>query len=157
LLDCSGAELRNDSGSALSARSLQVDQDLFLADGFTATGGGDYAAVVLSGAQVGVLVFDKARLEHAAGPHRPLGGDRLTYTGMPRGISVWGWLDLLRDGTPYYAAQPYQQLAAGCRALGYERRARDVLWAQRHDELARVDTRWPERLWGWITKITLGC
>ena len=28
--------------------------------------------------------------------------------------------------------------------------------AQRDHELARADTRWPERLWGWITKVTLG-
>ena len=28
--------------------------------------------------------------------------------------------------------------------------------AQRDDELARGDARWPERLWGWITKVTLG-
>jgi hypothetical protein len=57
---------------------------------------------------------------------------------------------------PFYTAQPYQQLAAGCRALGDERGAREVLMAQRDDELARGDTRWQERLWGKITKITLG-
>ena len=28
--------------------------------------------------------------------------------------------------------------------------------AQRDDQLARADTRWPERLWGRITKVTLG-
>ena len=28
--------------------------------------------------------------------------------------------------------------------------------AQRDDQLARAHTRWPERLWGWITKKTLG-
>ena len=75
---------------------------------------------------------------------------------MPEPVQARDWLWLLRHGTPFYAAQPYQQLAAGCRALGDERRAREVLMAQRDDELARGDTRWQERLWGKITKVTLG-
>ena len=37
-LDCTGARLGNDSGPALSADSLQVDQGMFLDGGFTATG-----------------------------------------------------------------------------------------------------------------------
>ena len=83
--------------------------------------------------------------------------DGLTYAGVPREISAQDWLDLLRDGTPGYAAQPYQQLAAGYRALGDERQARKILMAQRDDELARTDhPRWSERLWGKITKVTLG-
>ena len=130
---------------------------MYLTDGFTATGGGADVAVDLTGARVGgTLVFDPARLEHAADPHRRLAVDGLTYAGVPQQISARDWLGLLRDGTPGYAAQPYQQLAAGYRALGDERQAREILMAQRDDELARADTRWPERLWGWITKFTLG-
>ena len=67
-----------------------------------------------------------------------------------------GWLELLQDGTPDYAAQPYQQLAAGYRARGDDRHARQTLMAQRDDQLARTDPSWRERLWGWITKVTLG-
>jgi hypothetical protein len=156
-LVCSGAELRNDSGPALRADGLQVDQDLFLRGGFTATGGGAGAAVYLTGARVGgTLHFDPAHLEHTADPHQLLTVDGLTYTGVPKSISARDWLNLLRYGTPRYAAQPYQQLAAGYRALGDERQAREILMAQRENELARGDTRWPERLWGWITKVTLG-
>jgi hypothetical protein len=66
------------------------------------------------------------------------------------------WQELLRQDTPGYAAQPYQQLAAGHRALSEERQARRTLMAQRDDQLARADTRWPERWWGKITKVTLG-
>ena len=68
------------------------------------------------------------------------------------------WLDLLRDGTPDYAAQPYQQLAVGYRAQGDERQVREILMAQRDDQLTRTQPRprWPERLWGQITKVTLG-
>src|SRR5262249_36097774 len=62
----------------------------------------------------------------------------------------------LREGTPWYAAQPYQQLAAGYRALGDDRQARKTLMAQRDDQLARTHPRWSELLWGWITKVTLG-
>jgi hypothetical protein len=156
-LDCAGAELRNDSGPALSADSLQVDQALHLTDGFTATGSGADVAVDLTGTRVGgTLVFDPASLEHAADPHRRLAVDGLTYAGVPQQISARDWLDLLRDATPGYAAQPYQQLAAGYRALGAERQAREILIAQRNDELTRADTRWAERLWGSITGVTLG-
>jgi hypothetical protein len=72
-LVCSGAELRNDSGPALAADGLQVEQHLFLTGGFTATSGGAYVAVDLLSARVGrTLVFDQARLEHATNPHRLL-------------------------------------------------------------------------------------
>ncbi len=156
-LDCSGAQLRNDSGPALAAEFLQVDQALGLRGGFTVRGGGAYVAVNLTDARVGgTLYFDPAGLEHAADPHRRLAVGGLTYPGVPQQISARGWLDLLRDGTPFYAAQPYRQLAAGYRALGDERQAREILMAQRDAELARADTRWPERSWGWITKVTLG-
>jgi hypothetical protein len=128
-----------------------------LTGGFTAIGDGTDVAVDLTGAQVGgTLTVTSARLEHAAEPHRRLAVDGLTYAGVPQQISAGGWLDLLRNGTPGYAAQPYQQLAAGYRALGNERQARKILMAQRDDELTRADTRWPERSWGKITKTTLG-
>ena len=156
-LDCTAATLRNDSGPVLFVGGLQAGQDMDLTGGFAATGGGAYVTIDLTGAQVaGTLAFDPARLEHASDPHRRLGVDGLTYAGVPQQISARGWLRLLRDGTPGYAAQPYQQLAAGYRALGNERQARQILMAQRNDELTRADTRWPERLWGKITKITLG-
>ena len=98
---------------------------MYLTGGFTATGGGADVTVDLTGAQVGgTLAFDPARLKHPADPHRRLAVDGLTYAGVPQQISARDWLDLLRNGTPGYAAQPYQQLAAGYRALGDERQAR---------------------------------
>jgi hypothetical protein len=154
-LSCNRVDLSNGSGPALNAPSLQVNQILILTGWFT--GGGDDVAVDLMGARVGgMLFFDPTRLEHAADRHRRLAVDGLTYAGVPGPISVRDWLDLLRDGIPVYAAQPYRQLAAGYGALGDERRAREILMAQRDDELARGDARWPERLWGRITKVTLG-
>ena len=97
-------------------------------------------------------------------PHQRLRVDGLTYTGVPgpgsgsrQGPgSADRWRELLSDGTPAYTAQPYQQLAAGYRALGDERQARQTLMAQRDDQLARADTSRAERLWGKITRVTLG-
>jgi hypothetical protein len=156
-LECDGADLQNDSGPALQAGGLQVDQDMYLREGFMAIGGGEGVAVDLTGTRVGgAFLFDSTLLEHTVDSHRRLAVEGLTYAGVPGLISPQGWRELLRHGTPGYAAQPYQQLAAGYRALGDERQARETLMAQRDDQIARADARWGERLWGWITKITLG-
>src|SRR5262249_40686971 len=65
-IEWGGASLRNDSGAALIADSLQVDQDMLLTDGFSAIGGGAGVAVELTGTRVGgTLVFHPAKLEHA--------------------------------------------------------------------------------------------
>ena len=156
-LDCTGAGLHNDSGPALDAYSLQVGQGMYLGGGFIATGGGEGAAVNLTDAQVGgKFVFAPKRPEHKADSHQRLAVDGLTYAGVPDTESAQDWRELLRQGTPDYAAQPYQQLAAGYRARGDDRQARQTLMAQRDDQLARTDPGWRERLWGWITKVTLG-
>jgi hypothetical protein len=156
-LDCAEGKLRNDSGPALAAYSLQVDQGMYLTRGFSATGGGEGVAVDLAGARVGgAFMFAPPGAEHNADSRRRLAVDGLTYAGVPEPISPEGWRELLRDGTPIYAAQPYQQLAAGYRARGDDRQARQTLMAQRDDQLARTDTSRPERWWGKITKITLG-
>jgi hypothetical protein len=155
-LNCIGAKLHNGSGPALYADSLQVEQHMFLCDEFAATGGGEGVTVDLTDARVvGKFEFAPARLEHKVDSHR-LAVDGLTYAGVPERISPEGWRELLRHGTPDYAAQPYQQLAAGYRGRGDDRQARQTLMAQRDDQLTRADTSRPERWWGWITKITLG-
>jgi hypothetical protein len=156
ILDFGGAQLRNEFGPALVAEGLHVGLHMFLR-WFNATVGGEDAAVNLKGAQVGgMFQFAPAQLEHKDDSHRRLAADGLSYSGVPGRISAEGWRELLREGTPGYAAQPYQQLAAGYRALGDDREARRTLMAQRDDQLARADTSWWERLWGKITKITLG-
>ena len=103
-----------------------------------------------------MLLLDEAHIGQSADPRLRLRLEGLTYTGVPEPISARDWLELLQHGTPRYTAQPYQQLAAGYRALGDERQARQILRAQRDDQLARACSSLCEWLWGKITKVTLG-
>jgi hypothetical protein len=155
-LDCTGAKLRNDTGPALAAFDLQVDQEMILAERFTAISGGEGVTVDLRDARVGGAFRFDPELEHTGDSPQLLAVDGLTYAGVPEKISPEDWRELLRHGTPRYAAQPYQQLAAAYQALGDDRKTRETLMAQRDDQLIRTHTsRW-ERLWGRITKVTLG-
>jgi hypothetical protein len=68
-LNLSGATLISDSGPALDADNLQVEQDLFLREQFTATGSGELATVRLPGASIGgQLVASGAKLTNESGP-----------------------------------------------------------------------------------------
>jgi hypothetical protein len=158
LLDARDAYLRNPSASALDAENLHVDHDLFLDRGFEAIGGGALAATLdLASAHVGgVFALDPTRLRHLDDPAWRLGADGFTYRGLPQVGAGLDWLDLVREGTPWYAPQPYQQLAAACRAAGHDKDARRVLIEQRRDQLDRSPTTALERLWSRITGVTLG-
>jgi hypothetical protein len=156
LLDCTGATMRNKAGPALMAEAFQVDQSIVLRE-FTAVGGGD-VTLHLALAQIGgALVFAPARLEHTADPQGRLVLDGLTYAGLPREISSREWLRLLREGTPSYAAQPYQQFAGAQRAAGDDGEVRKVLMAQRKDQIDRgaLSGR-ADRAWARLTGLTLG-
>ncbi|WP_130335447.1 hypothetical protein [Micromonospora kangleipakensis] len=67
-LNCSGARLENTTGPALNADHLQVDQDVFLHNGFTATSASEQGTIRLLGAHLGVLYCSGARLENTTGP-----------------------------------------------------------------------------------------
>ncbi|WP_199514257.1 hypothetical protein [Nucisporomicrobium flavum] len=67
-LECNGAKLSNTTGPALAADGLQVDQAVFLRDGFTASGAGERGAVRLLNAHLGLLECDGAKLSNTAGP-----------------------------------------------------------------------------------------
>lgn len=155
-LSCNQAALHNASGPALNAQGLQIDHDVSLND-FSAVGGGTDATVNLSGMRVnGALVFKPARLEGSESSQAVLNLDGLTYSGLPSGISSQEWLHLLRNGTPAYAAQPYQHLAAAHRAAGQDDEARRIVIAQRKDQLHRALTGRTERAWTRFTGWTLG-
>ena len=157
-LDCSGAALRNDSGPALTADRLQVDDDVILRAGFTAIGAGLSNVVLdLQGARIGGIQFVPGGCRHTQDPRRRLNLDGLTYVVLPRVDVAEGWLGLIRQATPAYAAQPYQQLAAAHRAAGHDSEARRVLIQQRRDQLDRgALTGRAEQFWARVTGVTLG-
>ena len=157
-LECTGATMRNDSGPALDAEGLRVDQNVLLSGGFEAIGACSDVTLHLSHVRIGgVLVFAPTRLEHTTGPRARLALDGLTYAGRPVGTSSPDWLRLLREGTRSYAAQPYQQFAAAQRAAGHDGEARRTLMAQRRDQINRgALTGRVERAWARLTGLTLG-
>ena len=85
-----------------------------------------------------------------------------TYRGIPTGASLKWWLELLREHTPWYAAQPWQQLAAVHRAAGHEGDARRILISQQDDRRHRLlqpnhgaNTRTRVSLWMYQTYLSL--
>jgi hypothetical protein len=157
-LECDGATMRNDSGPALAAFRLQVDQSVYLREGFEAVGAGSDVTLDLSQVRIGgVLEFAPARLQHTADPQARLDVDGLTYAGLPVGISSRDWLRLLREATRSYAAQPYQQFAGAHRAAGHDGEVRRILMGQRQAQIDRgALTGRAERAWARLTGLTLG-
>ena len=96
-LECAGASLRNDSGPALVADGLQVDQAMFLRGGFTATGAGEDGAVRLAGAHIGgQLDCAGAILRNDSGPalyadSLQVGQDMYLTTGSPPPAAAPVW------------------------------------------------------------------
>jgi hypothetical protein len=156
----SSATLRNPTGPALNAEGLQTDSDVYLDEGFTAEGAGDDGAVRLLGGRIGgqlhaggCAVSSKTKREHRWVI------DGLAYSGVPqlaREGNREAWLELLRAGTPRYAAQPYQQLAAAYRAEGHDSDVRVILIAQRQDQVVRSGLSWPDRWWARTAGALLG-
>ena len=157
LLDCGGALLVNTSGPALYADGLRVDRALQLRYGFQAVGAG-HAVLRLNGVSVeGSLWLDTNGVTRSEqDPGALVDVDGLTYGDLPELIGLSRWLELLRDHTPGYAAQPYQQLAAVHRAAGHDSEARDILMAQRRDQIARGGLRRRDRSWARFTGLVLG-
>jgi hypothetical protein len=158
VLDCAEARLTNPSGPALHATGLQVNSDIYLSEGFTASGGSHHAVIALSGARIGgrlsLETSNITRAAHDGGPLIDLDGT--TYTGLPGPNSLPYWLHLLRTGTPDYAAQPYQQFAAVHHAAGHDHAVRRILIEQRRDQIKRKAIRGWDRTWACLTGLTLG-
>lgn len=120
-------------------------------------GDGPDVALDLTGVRVGNgLTFDPRGWRTSATPPADRAG-RADLQRRGDGTDVTAWLALLRGGTPGYAAQPYQHLAAACRAAGHDTEARQVLVAQRREQLrSGAITGRLERLWSRVTGLTLG-
>ncbi|UUU29124.1 hypothetical protein JIX56_03965 [Streptomyces sp. CA-210063] len=157
LLDCDGARLANTSGPALHADGLRVDHSVFLRAGFRATGAG-HAVLALNGLSgEGSLFLDTSGVTRSGQATGALVGiDGLTYADLPAPVGLSRWLELLRDHTPGYSAQPYQQLAAVHRAAGHDSEVRDILMAQRRDQIDRGGLRRRDRAWARFTGLALG-
>ena len=158
ILDCTAARIRNDSGSALNATDLQVDQSVYLSSGFEAIGGGQGVALNLTECRIGgVLDFHPVRLVHSTSTQQWLRVDGLVYKGLPLGVTARAWLLLLSEYTSAYNSQPYQQLAAAHRAAGHDSESRRVLMQQRRDQIHRRSiTGRAERAWARLTGLLLG-
>ncbi|WP_203923469.1 hypothetical protein [Rugosimonospora africana] len=157
-LTCRGAKIRNGSGPALAADRAHIDGSVNVGDGFEANGAGQYGAVRLPGVQIGGrLGLSLNGVQNESDPQSRLLLDGLTYGGVPIGPSIDDLLGLLRHGTPVYAAQPYQQLAAGHRAAGHDRDVRRILMEQRRHQIqAKTTTGKGARAWARLTGLTLG-
>jgi hypothetical protein len=161
-LNCRGGVVRNATGPALVADRVQVGGDILLDDGFTAEGDGPRATIRLTGASIrGHLYYDDASVTNHAGPTHEWYLDGLIYTGAPRsgapGKQRDAWLDVLRNHTPEYAAQPYQHLAAVFRSQGHDGDVRAILMRQRRDQIERgALTHRIDRFWARLTGTLLG-
>lgn len=154
-----GALLKAASGPALEATNITIHGDLFLNHGFTARSDSDHGTLCLIGANIaGGLILSGSTLSnfgefgnelsvHTAsigsdlvlpiqlfisrkGPSFQVGIDGLRYPFIPRLSTCDDWIDLLKNHTPTYAAQPYQQLSSVYSAAGKEEEARRILIAQ---------------------------
>src|SRR5215468_9001384 len=81
-LGCHGAHLRNDSGPALAADGLQVDQDMYLRDSFTATG----RSTAPAAATIGAVRPTGAHIGRPP-PYTVAGGHAVLWTGQGSGTS----------------------------------------------------------------------
>jgi hypothetical protein len=165
-LNFTDATLTNQTGPALFARSLTVGNDLIFAGEFAAQGEGDGEVLDLGMVQIGgSFYFRRDKVSNAANSRALLNIDGLIYVGLPQKGATKDlpakpatkeWLQLIREGTGSYAAQPYQHLAAALRAAGNDREVRDVLIAQRQDQIGNAETGWTERIWARFTGIMIG-
>jgi hypothetical protein len=137
-LDLFGAEISNTGSGeharpALNGEGMTVGGSLLL-DTASVTAEAPVTALNLSGCQVGGgLTLSPTRFSAT----NLVNFDGLTFTHTPPG-SPAEWITILRDATPYYAAQPYQHLAARYVAEGHTGYQRDVMVAQQDDRRDRV-------------------
>jgi uncharacterized protein YjbI with pentapeptide repeats len=147
---------------AVVADRMQVGGDLHVANALTEISGLQQAGVVrLSDVRVaGQLKFapDSAHNKFPGAPVWIVEG--LTYQGYPqigdKAVSLTKrWLTLLARN-PTYPASAYQHFAAVARAAGHDSDVREILIAQRRDQVRRGGLSGRERWWAKFTWVTLG-
>ncbi|MFD4672779.1 hypothetical protein ACFWNN_23840 [Lentzea sp. NPDC058450] len=171
VLACQGGRFEG----GLNLVDLHVGDAIFLSHGCEVSGGA-HSAVRMRGTHVdGQLIFRRGRftspgvaldLRHMSVgkelflPFECVDGqvqlEGLTYEGLPRDATVDDWLTALPTRTPYYATQPWTQLAAAHAAAGHERDVRRIRVAQQRDLRRRGRlSRWG-RVWHLIRGVTVG-
>jgi hypothetical protein len=152
-----GATLSNPGGRALGAAGLTTEQTVYCTEGFTATGevrfrrARIHGQLVIDGTIDGVLELGDAQIQSlvmASASAVPARLDGLTYGYLTPDEPAPDRIRWLRRDPAGYRAQPYEQLAAHYRRLGYDYQARRVLLAKRRAHRAAVPGRW--RLFGWL-------
>lgn len=150
-LHMGGATVFCETGSALVADGMVVDDHVFLDRGFTVLGIPGAEDIRLANGRIrGYLGVSEPSVSQAIWDV-----DGLVYEGY-RGVGFDNWLELLKNGTPEYRSQPYQQLAAVARTAGHDGESRRALIAQRNDQLKRGGLPLSSRAWARVTKATVG-
>jgi hypothetical protein len=147
---------------AIVADGMQVGADLLI-DSLTVIRGRGRAGVArLSNVHVDGAVKLAPNSGHNLLPGAPVWVlDGLSYEGYPQlggNGAVWQtkqWLGLL-GRNPTYHASTYQQFAAAARAAGHDSDVREILIAQRRDQIRRGGLSRRECWWARFTWITLG-
>jgi hypothetical protein len=93
----------------------------------------------------------------ALGPSYRVDLDRATYAGIPTGVSLPSFLEMLRTQTPRYAPSAYQQFASVHRSAGHDKDAATILISQQDDRRYRIlrpvaDEKWTVRLRFWAQR-----
>jgi hypothetical protein len=165
-LEFDGATLTNPAGMCLRAPGLTVKSSLSFTGGFTAHG-----EIDLAGAQIGdemqfseTVLSDSAidfRGAHIGELHAALTClpgrlylNGLTYTALQPYLPAAQRLETLERDEDGYHPQPYEQLAAYYRALGYDEQSRAVLLAKQRRR--REGLSLAGKAWGYLQDVVVG-
>jgi hypothetical protein len=165
-LEFDGATLTNPAGRCLRAPGLTVKSSLSFTGGFTAHGQIDLAGAQISGEMhfSETVLSDSAidfRGAHIGELHAVLAClpgrlylNGLTYTALQPYLSAAQRLEALERDEDGYHPQPYEQLAAYYRALGYDEQARAVLLAKQRRR--REGLSFAGKAWGYLQDVVVG-
>ena len=155
-ISLSDASLSNLTGPALVADRLVVESNAYVGKGFKAVGSGERYTVRLNSVSIkGGLSIDASEIASLTSVSHRLLVNGLTYQRLYQ-TSWTDWLHILKSSTPEYAPQPYRQLASTTSAAGHDSDTKQILIAQRADQLDRAGLKPRDRLWGHFTWFTLG-
>lgn len=164
-LEFNGATLSDASGKCLRAPGLTVKNSAYFT-GCTVTGEIDLAGAHIGGElQLTETQFTDSTLDlrgadvgqlHAGPASLPgrLRLNGLTYASLHPYLPALQRLEILRRDIDGYQPQPYEQLAAYYRTLGYDEHARTVLLSKQRSR--RVGLAPAAKAWGYLQDVVIG-